>query len=109
VRVLLDANLPRGLARLLVGHEAHTVHLRRWSDFDDGALLDACAGEYSAFVTLDQSLPFQQNLRGRPIVVVVLRAHSNRLSDLEPWVPALLAALATAKAGEVLEVGVPRP
>ncbi|MBK5256773.1 MAG: DUF5615 family PIN-like protein [Vicinamibacteria bacterium] len=105
---MLDANLPRGLARLLIGHEVHSVHQRRWSDLDDGALLDACAGEYSAFVTLDQSLPFQQNLRGRAIAVVVLRAYSNRLSDLEPWVPALLSALATAKSGDVLEVGVAR-
>ena len=105
MRVLLDANLPRGLARLLIGHEAHSVHQRRWSDLDDGALLDACTGRYSAFVTLDQSLPFQQNLRGRSIVIIVLRARSNRLPDLEPLVPALLAALSTAKLGDVVEVG----
>ena len=108
MRVLLDANLPRRLAELLVGHEAHSVHLRRWSNLDDGALLDVCAGEYAAFVTLDQSLPFQQNLRGREIIVVVLRAYSNRLSDLEPWVPALLSALSAAKPGDVLEVGIAR-
>jgi predicted nuclease of predicted toxin-antitoxin system len=105
VRVLLDANLPRGLARLLIGHEAHSAHQRRWSNLDDGALLDACMNEYWALVTLDQSLPFQQNLRGRAIVVVVLHARSNRLSDLEPLVPALLAALSTAKSGDLVQVG----
>jgi predicted nuclease of predicted toxin-antitoxin system len=105
VRVLLDANLPRGLARLLTGHEVHSVHQRRWSALDDGALLDACTGEYSAFVTMDQSLHFQQNLRGRSVAVIVLRARGNRMQDLEPLVPALLAALPGARQGEVTHVG----
>ena len=106
MRVLLDANLPRALARLLAGHEAESVHQRRWSDLDDGPLLDACAGQYDALVTLDQSLRFQQNLRGRPLAVLVLRARSNRLEDLVPLVPALLAVLPRAPAGEVTIVGV---
>ena len=105
MRVLLDANLPRALARRLVGHDAESVHRRGGSDLDDGALLDACAGAFDALVTLDQSLRFQQNLRGRPVAVVLLRARSNRLDDLEPLVPALLAALPGAPAGEVTLVG----
>ena len=107
MRVLLDANLPRGLARLLVGHEVHSVHQRRWSDLDDGPLLDACAAAgYGALATLDQSLRFQQNLRGRPVAVLVLRARSNRIEDLAPLVPALLAALPSAPPGQVTLVGV---
>jgi predicted nuclease of predicted toxin-antitoxin system len=106
VRVLLNANLPRALARLLAGHDAHSIHQRGWSDLDDGPLLDACAGQYDALVTLDQSLRFQQNLRGRPLAVLVLRARSNRLEDLTPLVPAILAALPRASAGQVTIVGV---
>ena len=105
MRVLLDANLPRALARRLAGHEAQSVHQRGWSDLDDGALLDACAGAYDALVTLDQSLRFQQNLRGRPVAVVLLRASSNRIQDLEPLIPALLAALPGAPPGQVTLVG----
>ena len=106
MRVILDGNLPRGLARHLPGHVVHTIHSRRWSDLDDGALLDACAPEYDAFVTMDQSLQFQQNLSARPLAIVVLHARSNRLADLTPLVPALLAALLTAVPGHVLHVGV---
>jgi hypothetical protein len=61
MRVLLDGNLLRDFAARLVGHEGHTIHQRRWSDLSNGTLLDAAAGEYDAFVTLDQSLRFQQN------------------------------------------------
>ena len=105
MRVFLDANLPRALARLLTGHDAQSIHQRGWSDLDDGPLLDACAGQCDALVTLDQSLRFQQNLRGRPLAVLVLRARSNRIADLAPLVPAILAALPGAPAGQVTIVG----
>jgi len=108
VRVLLDANLPRALASLLTGHETQTAQQRGWADLDDGPLLDACAAAgYQAFVTLDQSLRFQQSLRARPTVaVLVLRARTNRIDDLRPLVPPLLAALPSAPRGDVTLVGV---
>ena len=105
MRVLLDANLPRGFGRLLAGHEVVSAHAHRWSDLDDGALLDAAAGAgYAAFLTMDQSLRFQQNLAGRPLAVVLLRARGNRLPDLAPLAPAVLAALPGARPGEVTVV-----
>jgi predicted nuclease of predicted toxin-antitoxin system len=102
VRVLLDANLPRGLARLLAGHEVRSAHAHGWSDLDDGPLLDAAAAAgYDAFVTMDQGLPFQQNLAARPMAVVLLRARTNRPPDLAPLVPAVLEAPAAAPPGMV--------
>ena len=105
MRVLLDGNLPRDLATRLIGHDVHTIHQRRWSDLSNGALLDAAAPDYEAFVTLDQSLRFQQNLAGRAIAVVVLRAPSNRIADLEPLVPELLRVLPSAPPGQATLVG----
>lgn len=105
MRLLLDANLPRGLGRLLAGHDVVSAHAHDWSDLDDGALLDAAAAVgYTGFLTMDQSLRFQQNLAGRPLAVVLLRARSNRLPDLTPLVPAVLAALPGAPPGEVTVV-----
>ena len=106
MKVLLDGNLPNDLAPLLIGHQVATIHQRRWSDLANGALLDAAAPEYDAFVTMDQSLRYLQNLRGRPIAIVVLRAASNRLSDLEPLIPELLRVLPIAASGEATLVGV---
>ena len=101
MRVLLDANLPRTLGALLPGHRVHSVHGRRWSDLDDGPLLDAAEREYDAFLTADQSLRFQQNLRGRTIRILVLRAPRTSLPALAPLAPAILAALAEMAAGEL--------
>jgi hypothetical protein len=96
MRVLLDGDRPKDFARRLVGHEVDTIHQRRWSDLSNGALLDAAAGEYDVFVTLDQSLQFQQNLADRSIAVIVLRAQSNRIADLAALVQPLLATLPVA-------------
>jgi len=106
VRVILDGNLPRGLVRLLSGHETHTIHVRRWSDLDDGASLAACENDSDAFVRMDQSLRFQRNLHGRRLAVILLYAHSNRLVDVKALVPELLAVLPNAVRGEVTFVGV---
>lgn len=74
MRVLLDSNLPSAFAGLLPGHRTETTHVRGWSDLDDGPLLAAADVEYDAFVTMDQNLQFQQNLRGRRLRIVVVRA-----------------------------------
>jgi hypothetical protein len=75
-----------------------------WGDLDNGALLDAMAGNFEALVTVDKRLPEQQHIKDRPFGVIVLRAKSNRLSDLLPLVPGLLAALSTLEPGAVNEV-----
>jgi len=51
------------LARLLSSHDVRTIHQEGWSNLSNGALLDAAADKYSVFVTLDQNLSYQQNLR----------------------------------------------
>jgi hypothetical protein len=102
---LLDANLPRGLGRLLTGHDAVSAHAHEWSDLDDGALLTAAVDAgYTAFLTMDQSLWFQQNLAGRALAIVLLRARSNRLLDLSPLIPAVLDVLPRAPHGQVTVV-----
>jgi len=54
---------------------------------------------------MDQNLPHQQNLAAIGMAVVLVRATSNRLVDLRPLVPAILAAVAVVRAGEVRRVG----
>ena len=59
----------------------------------------------STFITVDRNLSFQQDLPRHNIAVIVLRAPSNRVNDLRPLVPKLLALLPTAKRGEALWIG----
>ena len=70
-----------------------------WTTIKNGELLTLVVAEFDAFVTVDGNLAFQQNLAAFPISIVVLRAKSNRLSDLRPLVPKLLAAIANGRKG----------
>jgi predicted nuclease of predicted toxin-antitoxin system len=106
VRILLDEQLPRRLARALTGHEVRTVHQQGWAGVKNGELLRLAAREgFEACVTADQNLEFQQNLSGSPLRVLVLFARSNAIEDVEPLVPELLLALPRCRPGEILRVG----
>jgi len=106
VKVLVDECVDWRLAREIAGHEVKTARQMGWSTVKNGELLALAAKEFDVFVTVDRNLSFQQNLPAFAIAVIVLRASSNRLPDLKPLVPELLAAILTAKAGAVAYVGV---
>jgi hypothetical protein len=72
-----------------------------WTAIKNGELLALASAEFDVFVTVDRNLSFQQNLPSLAIAVVVLRARSNRLAELRPLAPKLVAALQTVRAGSV--------
>jgi hypothetical protein len=106
VRLLLDECVPRPLKRELTGHEVSTVVEQGWSSKRNSELLRLMRAEsFEGFLTVDQNLPFQQNVAASGIAVVVIVARTNRLKELRPLVPAILDALARVKRGEILRVG----
>ncbi len=105
MRVLLDEQLPRQLARHLPGHEIRTVQQQSWAGRKNGALLtEAERAGFSVFITGDRNLEYQQNLTQRRLGVVVLAAASNALEDLLPLVPEALTAIERVQPGQVLRV-----
>lgn len=106
MKVIVDECVDWRLSREIVGHEVKTARQMGWSTIKNGELLALAAKAFDVFVTVDRNLSFQQNLPAFAIAVIVLRASSNRLSDLQPLVPDLLASIPTAKAGAVTYVGV---
>ena len=105
MRVLLDEQLPRQFAPLLVGHDVRTVQQQSWAGLKNGHLLDAAeAAGFTVLVTGDRNLQFQQNLAKRQLGVVVLCGASNALEDLVPLVPAAINAIEVVHPGQVLRV-----
>lgn len=103
MRVLLDECLPARLRRNLPGHEVQTVPQAGWASIQNGRLLQLIAesGRFDVFVTVDKNLPSQQKTEDLPFAVVVLRAKSNRLADVIPFVPELLRRLPEFQPGQV--------
>jgi hypothetical protein len=106
VRVLLDEQVPVGLAPLLPGHEVQTVAGMGWTGTKNGALLGQVAGSFDAFLTMDRNLEFQQNLAAHPFGFLLVRAPSNRLRDVAPLIPDILTALPSLRPGHLIRVGV---
>ncbi len=99
MKVLLDECVDWRLSREIVGHEVKTARQTGWSTIKNGELLALAANEFDVFVTVDRDLSFQQKLPAFDLAVIVLRANSNRLADLKPLVPELLASIPIAKRG----------
>ena len=103
--MLLDECVDRRLATDIQGHDVKTVPDAGWAGLKNGDLLSRAQHEFDALVTTDRNLPFQQDLSRFAIAVIVLRAQSNRITDLRRLIPQLLAALPVARRGEVTWVG----
>jgi len=100
MRLLLDECVPRKFKNALPGHEVSTVREMGWSGRRNGELLALMREHrFEAFLTVDQNVEFQQNVRASGIAVIVLAARTNRLKELQPLAPAVLRALPTMKPG----------
>jgi hypothetical protein len=105
VKILLDECIDRRLAREFVDYEVKTVPQMGWAGIKNGQLLAVAETEFDVFITVDRNLSFQQNLPQFNIAVIVLQASSNRLIDLKPLAPEVLALLPTAVKGRATVVG----
>jgi hypothetical protein len=105
MRLLLDEQFPFDFVAAVTGAEVLHVHTLGWTGIKNGELLRRAHGVCDVFVTLDRSLPHQQNIKILPFGVVVVRAVSNRMPDLLPYVTTILEAAGQVKPGAVETVG----
>lgn len=107
MRVLLDESVPWALRHYLPNHEVRTVKYMGWDGKTNGELLELARGGFDVLITVDQSLPYQQNITERDVAVVVLAARTNGIHDLRLLVPDLLRNLDFLKRGQVVLIGSP--
>jgi hypothetical protein len=70
----------------------------------NGRLLRAAAGRFDVFVTVDQNLPYQQNLALVNMAILILAAKRNNYASLQPLVLQALDALNQIMPGEVVVI-----
>ena len=101
-RILLDENLPQPLRHCLVGHEVATVGFMGWSGTKNGELINLIESAFDIFITGDQNLRYQQNLRQRKGAIIELPA--TRLDALLPLVPEILLAIENSASGSYTRI-----
>jgi hypothetical protein len=83
VKLLLDECVTRHLKRDLAGHEVHTVEDAGFKGLENGDLLKAASSAYEVLITVDRNLPYQQNLAGMNIAILILAAKRNSYVHFE--------------------------
>jgi hypothetical protein len=71
----------------------------------NGELLTLAEGRWNVLLSNDRNIKYQQNMTGRSVAILILRAKSNRIKDLQPLMTACSEALLSIKPGQVVEVG----
>jgi hypothetical protein len=85
MKVLLDECVTRLIKRDLSGHDVGTVEQAGLKGLKNSALLRAAAARFDVLLTVDQGIPYQQNLGSIGIAVIILVARSNAYPVLKPW------------------------
>jgi hypothetical protein len=105
MRVLLDECVSRKLKASLRDYECRTVPEAGFAGKKNGALFDLAESTgFEVFVTVDKGIEYEQNLAGRKIAILVLRATSNQLVDILPLVPLVLRTMWNAKRGAIYRI-----
>jgi hypothetical protein len=62
------------------------------------------ATAFEVFITADQNVEYQQNLRSTVLGIVVLVASNNRLETLQPLMPKVMLALPAIQPGDLIHI-----
>jgi hypothetical protein len=104
--VLFDHGTPRGIAQALRGHTVKEAKSEGWDTLSNGELLKAAeeAG-FDVLLTTDTNLPYQQNLEGRKLAIVILS--KNRWTLVRPVMQQIVNPVSSAKPGTFTTVNIP--
>jgi predicted nuclease of predicted toxin-antitoxin system len=106
MKVLIDECLPRRIKSHFSEHDCRTVPEAGLAGKRNGQLLALAEQQkYEIFLTMDEGMEYEHNLRGLSLAVIILRAKSNQLADLLPYVSDCLEQMKSIKPGEVVRVG----
>jgi hypothetical protein len=81
VRILLDEGVPIQIRRAISHHDVTTVQQRGWGSMKNGELLARAERSFDLFITCDQNLKYQQNLRDRTLAILELSSNKRRMIE----------------------------
>jgi hypothetical protein len=102
MRLIFDENMPFALAKELIGHECSSVIRLGWCGTENGALLTrAEQAGFDDFVTLDDDIRPEQNMKGRKIAILVIKPAKQGKAAMKAMASRALVALAAIQPGQI--------
>ena len=105
MNILLDECTPRLVKKRLPQFFICTAEEMGWTAIKKGKLLNMAEGQFDILISTDQDLPYQQNLAGRRIAVIILP--SNKVPVVAQLMSAVEQALQTIQPGTFVEIPLP--
>jgi predicted nuclease of predicted toxin-antitoxin system len=100
LKIFLDEDVPRKVARFLSVHDIQTVVTMQWGGIKNGPLLVLIEREgFEVFITGDKNMRGQQQLVGRAFAVLIMSAINWPI--VRPHVEKIAAAVVAAQPGTV--------
>ena len=88
MKLLLDENLPKRLKQDFTNHEIFTVREMGWNGIKNGELMQLMVDKsFSALLTFDKNLQYQQNFQKFTLTVFILTAPINTYEELTKLSP----------------------
>jgi hypothetical protein len=108
MRILLDHNTPAPLRYALSGHQVEIAYERGWAELTNGELLSSAeAAGFDLLITTDKGIRYQQNLTARRLSLLVL--NTNDWTRIRRPTALVVAALASVRTGDYIELEIPVP
>ncbi|NEQ73378.1 MAG: hypothetical protein F6K23_10025 [Okeania sp. SIO2C9] len=104
MKILLDGCLPKKLKKEIINHQLITVPEQGLAGIKNGELLKLASESFDVFITVDQNLISQQNLRQIDLIIIILIAKDNRLATLKPLMIEVNQALDSVNKGDIISI-----
>jgi hypothetical protein len=105
LKILLDECTPRVVKKRLPQYPIRTAQEMGWAGIKNGKLLNLAEGQFEVLISTDQNLPYQQNLSGKKLAVIILP--SNKVPIVAQLIAAIEQALQTIQPATFVEIPLP--
>lgn len=100
--MLLDECLPKKLKADFRNCEIMTVSEMGWAGKRNGELLRLAEEKFDVFLTVDQNLRYQQNLKVFKMAIILISVQSNRYQIIKPLIPKIRKTVHSVQPGQLI-------
>ena len=105
MKIIIDECLPKRLTSFFKDESAWTVPQLGLNGYKDTELLDELdKRNIDIFITIDGNIEYQQQFNHRSFCTIIIRAVSNRFSDLKQFKSELQKAVRTTKSNTIVHI-----
>jgi hypothetical protein len=100
MKILLDENIDVRFKNLFDAnvHDIFTIKDMNWLGIKNGALLKLLKeNSFDIFISVDKNLPYQQNEKSLPVIVIILDVKRNVLARISKLYPQILELILKEK------------